>query len=71
MALGVIAINETVDKGDSGDLLIALKSRSVALRSVTPECAQTYQFELKTAKDKKDDPSKSHSFHLCLYRVIT
>ena len=56
MALGVIAINETIDKGDSADLLLALKHKNVALRSVTPECAQKYQNGLKGAKDKKDDP---------------
>ena len=57
MALGVVTINETIDKGDSADLLLALKHKNVALRSVTPECAQQYRDELKSAKDKKEDPS--------------
>ena len=58
VALGVVTINETIDKGDSADLLLALKHKNVALRSVTPECAQQYRDDLKSAKDKKEDPSK-------------
>ena len=58
VALGVLTINETIDKGDSADLLLALKHKNVALRSVTPECAQQYRDGLKEAKDRKDDPSK-------------
>jgi len=57
LALGVVTINETIDKGDSADLLLALKHKNVALRSVTPECAQQYRDDLKSAKDKKEDPS--------------
>ena len=57
VAFGVVTINETIDKGDSADLLLALKHKNVALRSVTPECAQQYRDELKSAKDKKEDPS--------------
>ena len=56
MAHGVIAINETIDKGDSSDLLVALKHKSVALRSVTPECSEKYRVGLMSAKDIKDDP---------------
>ncbi len=67
MALGVIAINESTDNGDSGELLLALKQKSVALRSLTPECAQQYSVGLKKAKDMKDDPSKiSHNIAFCL-----
>lgn len=57
VSLGVMTINETIDKGDSADLLLALKHKNVALRSVTPECAQQYRDELKKAKDLKEDPS--------------
>ncbi|XP_065059905.1 ras GTPase-activating-like protein IQGAP1 isoform X2 [Rhopilema esculentum] len=57
LSLGVLTINETIDKGDSADLLLALKHKNVALRSVTPECAQQYRDGLKEAKDRKDDPS--------------
>ena len=64
MALGVVTINETIDKGDSADLLLALKHKNVALRSVTPECAQQYRDELKKAKDGKDEPSK------CSYLLV-
>ena len=55
MALGVIAINEKVDHGDSSDLLLALKLKSVGLRSVTAECASGYHQELNSEKMKKDD----------------
>ena len=55
MAAGVLAINEAIEKPDSADLLLALKSKSVALKSITPECADGYHRELKDTKDKKDD----------------
>lgn len=55
VAAGVLAINEAIEKPDSADLLLALKSKSVALKSITPECADGYHRELKDAKGKKDD----------------
>lgn len=55
LATGVIQINEAVDKADSADLLLALKSKNVALRSITPECADSYHVALKDAKSKKED----------------
>jgi len=51
----MVAINEAVDKPDSADLLLALKSKAVSLRSITPECADNYHVELKDSKTKKDD----------------
>ena len=51
----MVAINEAVDKPDSADLLLALKSKAVSLRSITPECADGYHSELKDEKIKKDD----------------
>lgn len=51
----MVAINEATDKPDSADLLLALKSKAVSLRSITPECADAYHAELKDAKAKKDD----------------
>ena len=55
VAAGMVAINEAVDKADSADLLLSLKSKAVSLRSITPECADNYHVELKEAKTKKDD----------------
>jgi len=55
VAAGMVAINEAVDKPDSADLLLALKSKAVSLRSITPECADNYHVELKDSKTKKDD----------------
>ena len=55
MAAGVLAINEAIDKPDSADLLMALKSKSVALHSIIPECADGYHTDLKEAKFKKED----------------
>ena len=54
----MIAINEGVEKADSADLLLSLKSKAVSLRSITPECADDYHVELKEAKTKKDDVGK-------------
>lgn len=68
VAAGVLAINEAIEKPDSADLLLALKSKSVALKSITPECADGYHRELKDTKDKKDDvgewlfPKKSYKW---------
>ena len=73
MALGIIAINETVETGDSSDLMVRLKSKAVGLRSVTPECATSYQEQLKIAKAKKHDPGIFLSLFLvdfCSYFII-
>ena len=70
MAFGVVTINETIDRGDSADLLLALKHKNVALRSVTPECAQQYRDELKSAKDKKEDPSMSLKYYFLAHLVL-
>ena len=55
VANGVINVNEAIDNADSADLLLALKSKSIALRSITPECTEQYHSELKFAKGQKDD----------------
>uniref|UniRef100_A0A8C9L608 IQ motif containing GTPase activating protein 1 n=1 Tax=Pavo cristatus TaxID=9049 RepID=A0A8C9L608_PAVCR len=53
VSLGILAINEAVDHGDTGRTLSALRSPDVGLYGVTPECAETYQRELAEVKRKK------------------
>ncbi|XP_068131420.1 LOW QUALITY PROTEIN: ras GTPase-activating-like protein IQGAP1 [Hyperolius riggenbachi] len=50
---GILAINEAVDRGDSGQTLNALRSPDVGLYGVTAECADTYQNELVELKRNK------------------
>ncbi|KFU87108.1 Ras GTPase-activating-like IQGAP1, partial [Chaetura pelagica] len=52
-SLGILAINEAVDRGDVGQTLSALRSPDVGLYGVTPECAEPYQRELQEAKRGK------------------
>lgn len=53
VSLGILAINEAVDRGDIGQTLSALRSPDVGLYGVTPECAETYQRELSEVKKRK------------------
>ncbi|KAF1510343.1 Ras GTPase-activating-like protein IQGAP1, partial [Eudyptula minor] len=52
-SLGILAINEAVDRGDVSQTLSALRSPDVGLYGVTPECAETYQRELSEVKRRK------------------
>ncbi|NXJ83687.1 IQGA1 protein, partial [Trogon melanurus] len=52
-SLGILAINEAVDRGDVSQTLSALRSPDVGLYGVTPECAGTYQRELLEVKRRK------------------
>nr|XP_033776081.1 ras GTPase-activating-like protein IQGAP1 [Geotrypetes seraphini] len=52
-SLGILSINEAVDRGDAVQTLSALRSPDAGLYGVTPECADTYQNELAEAKKKK------------------
>ncbi|NWU50806.1 IQGA1 protein, partial [Dromas ardeola] len=52
-SLGILAINEAVDRGDVSQTLSALRSPDVGLYGVTPECAETYQQELSEVKRRK------------------
>ncbi|NXI16601.1 IQGA1 protein, partial [Irena cyanogastra] len=51
-SLGILAINEAVDRGDVSQTLSALRSPDVGLYGVTPECAETYQQELSEVKKR-------------------
>ncbi|KAM4748418.1 ras GTPase-activating-like protein IQGAP1 [Rhinophrynus dorsalis] len=52
-SLGILAINEAIEKGDSAQTLNTLRSPDVGLYGVTSECAQTYQNELAELKKNK------------------
>ncbi|MEE6503311.1 hypothetical protein FKM82_004796 [Ascaphus truei] len=52
-SLGILAINEAVEKGDSAQTTNTLRSPDVGLYGVTAECGQTYQNELAELKKKK------------------
>ncbi|XP_051776174.1 ras GTPase-activating-like protein IQGAP1 [Erpetoichthys calabaricus] len=51
--LGILAINEAVELGDTAQTLLTLKSPHVGLYGVTPECDQTYQTDLAALKKSK------------------
>ncbi|NXC77521.1 IQGA1 protein, partial [Anhinga anhinga] len=53
VSLGILAINEAVDRGDVSQTLSALRSPDVGLYGVTPECAETYQRELSEFRRRK------------------
>ena len=46
-------INKTVVEGTPEELLVALKSPVASIRSITDECAVTYQEKLREARDNK------------------
>ncbi|NXP08790.1 IQGA1 protein, partial [Thinocorus orbignyianus] len=52
-SLGILAINEAVERGDVSQTLSALRSPDVGLYGVTPECAETYQRELSEVKRRR------------------
>ncbi|XP_041034289.1 ras GTPase-activating-like protein IQGAP1 isoform X1 [Carcharodon carcharias] len=52
-SLGILAINEAVDSGDTARILGALRSADVGLYGVTSECDDIYQQELTEAKRAK------------------
>ncbi|NXU12654.1 IQGA1 protein, partial [Pardalotus punctatus] len=52
-SLGILAINEAVDRGNVSQTLSALRSPDVGLYGVTPECAETYLRELSEVKTRK------------------
>ena len=49
----VSAINAAVDGGDPESTLDALKAPQASIRSITEECAQTYQEKLLQARQEK------------------
>uniref|UniRef100_A0A8C5PW43 IQ motif containing GTPase activating protein 1 n=1 Tax=Leptobrachium leishanense TaxID=445787 RepID=A0A8C5PW43_9ANUR len=52
-SLGILAVNEAVERGDSMQTFNTLRSPDVGLYGVTSECAQTYQDELAELKRNK------------------
>ena len=53
MAKAVSTINAVVDGGDPEPLMEALTAPSAGIRSVTAECAESYQEKLSQAKQEK------------------
>lgn len=55
VSLGILGINEAVERGDTAQTLAALRSPDVGLYGVTPECDQAYQADLAVLKKSKQD----------------
>ena len=53
VAVAVAAINKAAVEAGSGELLEALKASATALRSLTDDCADSYQEKLREARDEK------------------
>uniref|UniRef100_UPI00358EC297 ras GTPase-activating-like protein IQGAP1 n=1 Tax=Myxine glutinosa TaxID=7769 RepID=UPI00358EC297 len=53
MAAGVSAVDAAVVLEDADMTLVALRSSALALRGVTPECTDVYQYELADARTEK------------------
>ena len=53
VAKAVSAINKAVVEAGPGELLVVLKSPAPALRSLTDECAESYQSKLGEAVEEK------------------
>ncbi|XP_072405007.1 ras GTPase-activating-like protein IQGAP3 isoform X2 [Chiloscyllium punctatum] len=61
MSLGIAAINQAIKEGVASQTLRVLRSPSVALCSVVPECASTYQSELATLMQIKMEMGDNQS----------
>ena len=53
VAKAVSAINKAVVEAGPGEVLAVLKSPAPAVRSLTDECAQSYQSKLREAVEEK------------------
>ncbi|XP_041082906.1 ras GTPase-activating-like protein IQGAP1 [Polyodon spathula] len=60
-SLGILGINEAVERGDTAQTLAALRSPDVGLYGVTPECNQAYQADLAVLKKSKQDEGDNGS----------
>ncbi|KAK6475123.1 ras GTPase-activating-like protein IQGAP1 [Huso huso] len=60
-SLGILGINEAVERGDTAQTLTALRSPDVGLYGVTPECDQAYQADLAVLKKSKQDEGDNGS----------
>ena len=52
------SINESISGGDAAATLSSLKSAPVGIRSITDDCAATYQEKLAEAKQQKLESSE-------------
>ena len=60
------AINKSVVEGSPEEVLSALKAPVAGIRSITDECADTYQEKLRTARAEKGEKCKCS--HQCMYQ---
>ena len=58
VAQAVCSINESISGGDAAATLSSLKSAPVGIRSITDDCAATYQEKLAEAKQQKAESGK-------------
>lgn len=62
VAQSVCSINESISGGDAAATLSSLKSASVGIRSITDDCAATYQEKLAEAKQQKTESGERLSY---------
>ena len=69
VARAVCSINECVGGGDAEATLVSLKASLVGIRSITDECAATYQEKLSEARQRKAESGKNEGsyYSTCVY----
>ena len=71
LAQGLVAINQTIDRGEQNACLSALRDPGVGVRGVVPECSDTYLQSLREAKQAKVDAGMwNNVVSVVLYREI-
>jgi len=60
VAKAIHAINSALLEGGAEDVLAALKEPLIAIRSITDECATTYQAKLVEATEEKAQKGTMH-----------
>lgn len=53
LAQGLVAINQSIDKGDPGSFINTLNDPGVGIKGALPECADEYLKALRQAKQEK------------------
>ena len=67
VAQAVCSINESISGGDATATLASLKSAPVGIRSITDNCAATYQEKLTEAKQQKAESGEKLSHRLLVF----
>ena len=65
MAKAIHAINSALLEGGAEDVLAALKEPLIAIRSITDECATTYQAKLVETTEEKAQKGTMHIVVVC------